>query len=365
MVLSLATLLCAATASAPLALPRALPLAPPPSVQQVPSDAERSLLAMTKDGFRLQVTAAPAVRATRVETDFGSYFTPLDPVAVVLKLPKRDLWRHELAADPTISLLPVIGAANGDGRIADLVELASTLEILWDQASDWKLKLQRRKEMVAASDALWKWGQRLDPVSGKLDRDERVEFLWKRMLKADGPSAILSGGRLIEEVAQAQGGIGHRQVRMVDLSRALSHKNPYVAHSAARISGYQHVMDLQHGSNILYASINHAHPVARDGFARAITKLYPDHARIYSDYLFGGKDDERITAAWHLVDHMPKQADGPMVAALSSTLTTTSRKITVGGLSIRVEDRRPRIAMPLRPNSLIVSGSATTSGGMP
>jgi hypothetical protein len=337
-----------------------------PAAQQVPTQAERSVLAMTKDGIRLQVSAAPAVGSTKVETVYGSYFTPLDPIAVVLTLPKRDLWRLELAADPTLSLLPIIGAANGDGRITDLIELTTTIEVLWSQTADWKLKLQRRKEMVAASQALWKWGQRLDLVSGKLDRDERVEFLWKRMLKADGASALLSGGRLIEEVAQAQGGIGHRQVRMVDLSRALDHKNPYVAHCAARISGYQHVMDLQHGSNILYASINHQHPVARDGLARAITKLYPDHARIYwADYLFGGKDDQRITAAWHLVDHMPKQADGPMVAALSSTLTTTSRRITVGGLSIRVEDRRPTITMPLRPNSRIITGSTTTGGGVP
>lgn len=357
MVLSLTTLLLTAAATAPMAQ----------GGGSAQAEAPRSVLAMTKDGIRLEVSVKPAVGDSAVMTEFGRYFTPLDPVAVVLKVPKRDLWRNELAGDPSMSLLPVIGAANGDGRILDLIDLTATLEELWLKTEDDKLKRQRAKEMVAASKAIWRWGQRLDPVPSKLDQDERVEWLWKRMLKAPGAGALLAGGRLMEEVVQAQGGFGDRQIKMVELSRALRDDNPYIGHAAARIAGFQHVSDVGMGANLLGRSVLEPHPILREGCAIGITKLYPDHARMYwADTLFGGEDEHRIIAAWHLVDHLPKQADGPLVATLASMTTTVSRKITVGGLTIRVEDRRRPAQMPLRPNSQItLLGPATTSGGDP
>lgn len=358
MVLSLTTLLLAATVCSSAT--------PQGAGAQAQVDVQRSILAMTKDGIRLEVSVAPAVGSSEVMTDFGRYFTPLDPVALVLQPPKRDTWRSELAADPNLSLLPAIGAANGDGRIRDLLDLTATIEGLWKQTADAKLRLQRSKELVAATQAIWRWGQRLDPVPPKLDRDERVEILWKTLWKTEGPGTLLVGGRLMKEVAQAQGGYGDRQIRLVDIRRGVSSEDPYRIHSAAQVAAFQHMMDVQLGSNILHDTINHEHPVARDGLARAIAQLYPDHARMFwADYLFGGKDHQRIIAAWHLVDHLPKQADGPLVAALASTTTTVSRKITVGGLTIRVEDRRPRIRMPLRPNSVQLTGVTTTSEGVP
>ncbi len=352
MVLSLSTLILA--------------VAQTPAAQAVPAEAQRSVVAMTKDGIRLEVSAAPAVGDAEVMTAYGRYFTPLDPVAVVLALPKRDLWRNELKADPTMSMLPVISSTNGDGRIYDLIEMADTLEHLWRTTKDDKLKLQRSKEINAVSNALWKWGQRLDPVPKGLDQDERVEWLWKRLRKTEGPEALLSGGRLLEEVVQARGGVGRRQVSITELSRAIGEKNPYIAHSAARIAAFQHVMDVALGSYILSNSIAHEHPAAREGCAIGIAQLYPNHARLYwADTLFGAEDDYRIIAAWHLVNHLPKQADGPLVAALAATTTTASRQITVGGLTLRVEDRRRKPTMPLRPNSQIQVGSVAVSGGDP
>ncbi|MBC8405056.1 MAG: hypothetical protein H8E15_07510 [Planctomycetes bacterium] len=145
---------------------------------------------MTKDGIRVEVIDRPAVGAGRVETPFGSYFTPLDTVAVVLTVPRTTTWQAELAANPMTSLLPVIGRINGDGRIADLLELTRNIELLWKDSPSDEITRLRAKEMVAASNALWKWGQRLNPVPEKLDRDERVEWLWERVLKSDGPKML-------------------------------------------------------------------------------------------------------------------------------------------------------------------------------
>ena len=357
MIISLASFFLTATA-----LPQAAP-APQAAVQS------RATLAMTKDGIRVEVGDRPAVGSGKVETPFGSYFTPLDTVAVVLTVPRTTTWRAELAANPMTSLLPVIGRINGDGRIADLLELTQNIELLWENSPSDEIARLRAKELVAASNALWKWGQRLNPVPEKLDQDERVEWLWERVLKSDGPTALLYGGRLMEEVIQAQGGIGDRQVTQTQLSRAMKSKNPYQVRSAAQLAGFEHVMEVQFGAHILYSSIFHQHPVARDGCAVGIAKLYPNHARLYwVDNLFGGKDEHRIRAAWHLVDHLPKQAAGPLVAGLAATTTRVSRQITVGGLTLRVEDRVRPAHMPLRAASTTITAlgqGISISGGDP
>ena len=318
-----------------------------PQVVVAPASSDKSWIAITRDGVRLEVVEKPKTGALQFQTPYGNYFTPLDPVAVVLTFPSSKAWKAELATNPSMSLMTVLERMNGDGRIADLIGLTSQLEALWLTVAE-DMVLQRSKELVAASHALRKWGSRLDPMPNDMKSAERVEWLWEKIRKAEGPEALLFGGRLLKEVIPAQAGVGDRQISITELKRAMDSKNPYLVHVAALLAGHQHVMDAMLGAVLLDATINHKHPGVREGCAVGIVKLWPNHARQYwADVLFRWKDELRIRAAWHLVDHLPKQAEAPLVVALAAKGVRASRKITIGGLTLRVEDRMYRPSNPL------------------
>ncbi len=309
--------------------------------------AEAGWIAMTRSGVRIEVAEKPASGAREFHTPYGLYFTPLDPVAVVLKAPQQARWRHDLEARPDMDLMAVVEELNADGRLAELIELTAHLEQLQADA-EGEHQVQRARELVAAGQALQDWGGRLNPVSNKLSTDERVEWLWKQASKIKGPEALLYTGRLMEEVIPGQSGIGVRQITGVDLHRALGSRNPFFARAGAVVAGRQLSMDAMLGAVILDQSILHDNPLVRDGCADGISQLWPNHARQYwADILFRWKDELRIRAAWNLVDHLPDQAEAPLVLAMAAKDSRAGRKISIGGMTLLVEDRQREPRNPL------------------
>jgi hypothetical protein len=328
------------------------------------SSSNDALIAMTKSGLRLEVEVEPAVGSREFATTYGMYFSPLDPVAVVLHAPRSQRWRVELEIDPSMPLITAIDNLVSDGRIAELVEMVDLLNVIY-LGTEGKLAVQRSKELVHAATELRNWGARLDPVPNKLVGQERAEWLWKKLQKADGAEAMLFGGRLLEEVTQGAGGLGQRQIRYSDLKRAQKHKNPFLKAVAAEIAARQTVVDAVLGAAILEQSIEHAHPVVRNSYAVSVAELWPNYALLYwIEVLLRSEDTKRIRALWHIVDNFREKSKNPLAVALAAKNQSLGRRIQIGDLHLTVViDRRNRVANPLA--ALASAGGIGSGGGAP
>lgn len=315
-------------------------LALAPAAQAVPPAPDTALLAMTRDGVRVEVVQAPAVGALEVRTPWGLLRTPLDPVAVVLRTPRAAPWRMELAADPGHDLGPSIDALASDGRLGELLAMWQMLdervravepgarESL--DAAELAEYERRREELLRATRALESWGTRLDPLPGDLTRAERVEELWDLTRQAPGPAALLPGTRLLDEIILGQGGVGDLQLSLTALRDGLRASNPCVRRVAAKISGKELISEPAQNAMVLVASLEDEHPVARDGAADGSVRVWPDLAREYwTDTLLRWREPFRTRAAWHLVDHLPFDAAAPLVAALASEDVRPGQRVEV------------------------------------
>jgi hypothetical protein len=202
----------------------------------------------------------------------------------------------------------------------------------------------RRDELIAASNAIANWGEKLDPLPGSLNREERLIALWKHARSAEGASALLSGSRLLLEVTPGGAGIGEHQLNMSQLREGMRSRNPYLRRIASQISGKQLIFDTGQNGMILIASIEDPHVVARDGAADGIVRVWPDQAREYwTDILLRWEDEYRGRAGWHLVDHLPREAAAPVVGVVAASGERISRRFDVGDITLSVvsERRKP------------------------
>lgn len=326
-------------------------LAVPQTAPPTPVDTLK--IAMTRGGVRLEVSDVPKTGAREVATAFGVYHTPLDPVAIVMDSARRAPWRAELEANPSLSLLPSIAALDADGRIAELIEMIPVLEarLLEDELT--KEAEHRRDELIAASHAIARWGEALDPLPGDLTREERILALWKRARRAEGATALLAGSRLLFEVTPGGAGFGDLQLDISQLREGMRSRNPYLRRVASQISGKQLIFEPGQNAMILIASIEDKHVVARDGAADGIVRVWPAQAREYwTDILLRWEDEYRGRAAWHLVDHLPHEAAAPVVGAVAASGERVSRRFDVGDLTLTVVSTR-------RKPSKMFAGSGT------
>jgi hypothetical protein len=237
--------------------------------------------------------------------------------------------------------MPTIAALNADGRIAELIEMIPVLEarLLEDELT--VEAEHRRDELIAASNAIASWGEKLDPLPGKLSREERLMELWKRARSADGASALLPGARLLAEVTPGGAGIGDHQLKISQLRDGMRSKNPYLRRIASQVSGKQLIFDASQNAWILIASIEDEHVVARDGAADGIARVWPGQAREYwTDILLRWEDDYRGRAGWHLVGHMPYAAAPPVVGAVAASGERVGGRFEMGDLTLSVVNGR-------------------------
>ena len=304
---------------------------------QTPAAPETVPLAMTRSGVRLEVVEKPQPGALEVRTAWGMYYTPRDPVAIVMDAPRRSTWRTELEADPNRPLGPTIAELEADGRVGELLELIPILEARLLAPEVSAQAEQRRDELLAATRAVSAWGGRLDPLPGDLSRAERLEELWKRARKAKGADALLPGGRLLSEITPGGAGVGDHQLSISDLRDGMDAKNAYLRRVAFQISGKEVIYDGGQNTLILLASLDDGHPVARDGAADGIVRVWPEQAREYwIATLLRWKEVPRHRAAWHLVHHLPQEAAAPLVGTLASSEERVGRRFEVGDLTMSV-----------------------------
>lgn len=306
-----------------------------------PASVDTLHIAMTRSGLRLEVAEKPALGSLEVKTAFGVFHTPLDPVAIILESPRRARWRSELASNPELSLMPTIAALDADGRIAELIDMVPELEarLLEDELS--VEAEHRRDELIAASNAIARWGERLDPLPGELSREERVLTLWKQARLAEGANALLPGARLLAEVTPGGAGIGNHQLSISQLREGMRSHNPFLRRIASQISGKQLIFDASQNAWILIASIEDEHVVARDGAADGIVRVWPGRAREYwIDILLRWEDDYRGRAGWHLVDHAPYSAAAPVVGVVAASGERVGGRFEMGDITLSVVSGR-------------------------
>lgn len=92
------------------------------------------------------------------------------------------------------------------------------------------------REMIF--DALHSWGKRLDPLPGKIDRDDRVDALWARMQKAEGGQLALLVGAMEGEISGSSVD-NDRKVTLSDWRDIMDDRNPEFRWAATRIAAVQ------------------------------------------------------------------------------------------------------------------------------
>lgn len=297
---------------------------------------------MTRGGVRIEVSEKPQPGALEVVTAFGVLYTPRDPVAIVMESPRRDTWRKELEKDPKLALGPTIARFRAEGRIAELLEMMPVLEARLHEEELSREAEQRRDELLDATRALAHWGEALDPLEGSLSRGERIEELWKRAKKAKGAHCLLPGARLLGEITAGGAGFGDHQMPISELRDGMRSNNPYLRRIAFQISGKQLIYDGGQNTLVLLATLDDADVVARDGAADGIVRVWPEQAREYwIDTVLHWTDEQRARAAWHLVQHLPKEAASPLAGTVAAA-EAKSRRYEVGDLTLTISTAKRR-----------------------
>jgi hypothetical protein len=283
-----------------------------------PASVEMMQIAMTRDGVRLEVDAVPEIGARDVSTAFGVFHSPFDPVAVVLEFPRRTHWLQELNADPSQPLMPRIKLLDADCRIAELLELIPILESRIPEDELAVSSQSRIAEYLAATNALVRWGALLDPLPSRLVRERRVKELWKRTRSADGAWALLIGSRLLAEVAPRHG-VGDDQLSLAELKAGMRARSPYLRCIAMQIGGKQAVLEAAHNAELLIASVEDKHVLARDGAAKGAFESWPRDTKNFWVHVLGsgGSSLERVRATRHLAHHLKGKARSVLRSALN------------------------------------------------
>jgi HEAT repeat protein len=297
--LSLALLLAAPVALTETSQPLAIPAF-------VAVQGNQATLARLADGTRIRCVSAE-IGAEEFETEWGLFRCPDNPVVdlidgktdmkVLEMLRGYDYDDYLKQASKRGFLEPLLKAAKVKGKKAEAFDQALVLRTLEN------------------------WGPYFDPIPKKVKPDERVEFLWEKLEKADTGTAALLTGRLMAELDRKLLG-GSKKITLADLRRGLRDKNPELRRAAALVSARQ--QEMQIFPPMLNASVRDDHPAVRTTAANTLMALDQEKALSgFSRKLWHGKRlSERIAAAEHLGSHGdPLSIAVLMVPLKASTVT--------------------------------------------
>jgi len=242
-------------------------------------------IAVLQSGQRVECVEAQ-VGDREFETPFGLFRTATDPVVEIYdgtqqvqdlrKLRKLEVlddftWLHDLSTA---------------GQLTELAR-ASQLVLAHDQHN------------IYAYEVLESWGRRIDAVPPKLDRNQRITWLWKRANKSDFTSALMAGAQLMEEVSQSSQASNDRVVSISDLRKAMRQKSVVPRRVAALIAGRQRQFSMR--ESLLEASIAEKLEPVRSASAAAAHEIHAHSARQYwVRNLARGTGASRDAAAWNL-----------------------------------------------------------------
>lgn len=296
---------------------------PAPPAAAPPED----LIAMTESGVQVEVAERPAEGALEVQTPYGLYRTPTDPVKLVIERQRDRAWVTLLRTRADANLLPTIRLFDSNGQITALLDVTEAA-----------LRRGRADEVAAALRALERWGALLDPVPAEPERssDERVEWLWDRVLDTEGPRMTLLAGRMTEEVIGGENGVGPSQIKLVPLRNAIEDGRPLLRRAAILVAQEQLMDDPLFGALVQWNSV-YGDVAVRDRAGECAVVLRPIAAREYwVRGLLRASDERRLICARRLAQHLPDYAPKPFAIVLAAVGKLAPRRFDFLDHSIQV-----------------------------
>jgi len=252
---------------------------------------QQQSVAVLRSGARIALPEGVQVAAgaRQVPTGSGPWQCPLDPVVEVVD-GSSDL--DALAPLKALDYPAWVRRTSERGFLASLLE-----ETPKDPA-----------HRAVLYGEVERWGRSIDVLPEDMERDERVDELWKWLAKADGTRAALLCGRLQTEIGQSSSK-PERRVGLVALRRALRDGDEDLRWAAARVALHQRDFDLQRP--MLEQSLEADSALVRGAAAETLYGLDEQDALGYwALHLFrAARDRERIAAAGHLGDFGAAEPD--------------------------------------------------------
>lgn len=246
-------------------------------------------VAVLHSGTRVEIKGSAQAGQRHLSTPFGRYDASLDPVESVVD-GSEDLRLLAPLKEMEYSLWLTRIAQRG---------LLSTL-------MEQEVPPQHRAQY---QQLIEDWGKRLDPLPNKMDREERVEELWKRLqkTKSDDQQLLLTGA-LMREVS-ASSSAHKRRVGLSSLSKAMRSKDPEMRRAAARLSERQHESSFMH--RLLASSLEEQDLGARRAASDAAFSMDEQQSlgRWTITLWRHGADNERVLAADYLAHYGSKEED--------------------------------------------------------
>ena len=254
----------------------------------LPQDPAPVPVAVMRSGLRVQCEPEVKVGANTVATPFGRFRNDAVPTDAVVEVAD---------AAKELEHLQVLREADYAAWLARLSERGLLAELATAAAA--AAGTPELEDDAASYEALRHWGGQLDPIPLKLESDQRVDWLWAELAKADPARAALLTGRLLAEVPGPHA-MPNQRLGLVDLRRGLKCENLGVRRAAAALAARQGERDLL--LPLIEGSLRDA-----DGGARAACALAASHVDEnqalgrWTVALWRAKEaEERVQAAEHL-----------------------------------------------------------------
>jgi len=246
-------------------------------------------VAVLQSGTRVEIKGSAQAGQRKLTTPFGRYDASLDPVVSIVDS-EEDL--------RLLAPLKKMEYSLWLKRIAERGLLSALME--QEVPQEHRAEYQQLVE---------DWGKRLDSLPGKMDREERVDELWDRLLKTKSDEQqLLLTGALMREVS-ASSSAYKRRVGLSSLSKALKSKDPEMRRAAARLAERQTETSLMH--RLLGSSLDEKDLGARRAASDAVYALDSQQSlgRWTITLWRHGKDQDRVLAADHLAHYGSEEQD--------------------------------------------------------
>ena len=270
-------------------------------------------VAVLRSGDRVPCTEVTQVGDYLIETPYGRLAGATDPV-VELVDPAKEL--QMLAGVRQSDFSAWVERVSARGMVGELLRALESTELA---------PADRDQALRALED----WGRLLDPLPRKLEADDRVDWLWKRLEKADDGRGALLTGRLLAEIPAGNAPVKQR-VGLADLRRALRGKDPLMRRAAAEVALHQLETDLV--LPLAAVSLEEKDPQVHLAAARSLLGIDEDRAlgRWTLALLRGEDADQRIRAAENLGRSNSPKAVAPLMMAVASASRSPGRFVFFG-----------------------------------
>jgi hypothetical protein len=270
-------------------------------------ELDQGKLARLEDGTRIRCEKAePGAEA--FETEWGRFLCPGNPVVDVID---ADADYKALEALRKYDYNAYLQQASKRGFLEPLLE-----------AANWKGKKASAIDQLAVLNALEAWGPYFDPVPSRIERLDRIEFIWEKLEKSDNGEAALLTGRMLAEMDRHMSPSQNSKITLADLRRALRSKNPGLRRAAALVG--QRQSDYQFWQPMLKSSIEDDNAGVRAACASSVMVMDSEKALSgFSAALWrSGRDSERIAAAENLGQHGDALSIDVLMIPLQATTVT-------------------------------------------